>query len=87
MKSPPYGVKLVTEAVCVLKGLKPDRLNDPATGKKIEDYWGPSKRMLGDMKFLESLQNFDKVGSMDVYLSVSQLAHSVIFITSQIYTK
>lgn len=26
----------------------------------IEDYWGPSKRVLGDMKFLENLINFDK---------------------------
>ena len=26
----------------------------------IEDYWRPSKRVLGDMKFLESLMNFDK---------------------------
>ena len=64
MKSPPYGVKLVMEAVCVIKGLKADRLNDPSTGKKIEDYWGPSKKMLGDMKFLESLQNFDKVSNL-----------------------
>ena len=62
MKSPPYGVRLVLEAVCVIKGIKPERIPDPAgTGKKIEDYWGPSKRMLGDMKFLESLVNFDKV--------------------------
>ncbi len=61
MKSPPYGVKLVMEAVCVLKGFKPDRIPDPSgSGKKIEDYWGPSKRMLGDMKFLESLQTYDK---------------------------
>ena len=26
----------------------------------IEDYWGPSKRVLGDMKFLESLITYDK---------------------------
>ncbi len=70
MKSPPYGVKLVMEAVCVLKGLKPDRLNDPATGKKIEDYWGPSKKMLGDMKFLESLQNFDKVSNQRCFTAL-----------------
>ena len=60
MKSPPAGVRLVCEALCVLKGIKPDRINDAATGRKIEDYWGPSKRMLGDMKFLESLLTFDK---------------------------
>ena len=29
-------------------------------GKKIEDFWGPSKRLLGDMNFLKSLQNYDK---------------------------
>ncbi|XP_060067000.1 dynein axonemal heavy chain 7-like [Ylistrum balloti] len=61
MKSPPYGIKLVLEAVCVLKGIKPERIPDPSgSGKKIEDYWGPSKKMLGDMKFLESLREFDK---------------------------
>lgn len=26
----------------------------------MEDYWGPSKKVLGDMKFLENLINFDK---------------------------
>ena len=30
MKSPPGGVKLVMEAVCILKGIKPDRINDPS---------------------------------------------------------
>ncbi|PIK40096.1 putative dynein heavy chain 7, axonemal isoform X1 [Apostichopus japonicus] len=34
---------------------------DPSgAGKKIEDYWPPSKRMLGDMKFLQSLMDYDK---------------------------
>ncbi|EDW73522.2 uncharacterized protein Dwil_GK16602 [Drosophila willistoni] len=59
MKNPPYGVKLTMEAVCVLKGLKPDRKPDPS-GHMVEDYWGPSMRMLSDMKFLESLKTFDK---------------------------
>ena len=60
MKSPPYGVKLVMESVCVLKGIKPERIPDPATGKKVEDYWGPAKKMIGDMKFLDSLVQFDR---------------------------
>ncbi|XP_013383060.1 dynein heavy chain 7, axonemal-like [Lingula anatina] len=61
MKSPPYGVKLVMESICVLKGIKPERIPDPSgSGKKIEDYWGPSKKLLGDMKFLESLHSYDK---------------------------
>ena len=32
MKSPPAGVKLVMEAICTLKGIKPERVPDPATG-------------------------------------------------------
>ncbi|XP_059059125.1 dynein axonemal heavy chain 3 [Achroia grisella] len=59
MKNPPAGVKLVMEAVCVMKGIKGDRKMD-ANGKPYEDFWGPSQKMLGDMKFLESLKNYDK---------------------------
>lgn len=60
MKNPPSAVKLVMAAVCVMKGVPPDRINDPSTGKKIVDYWGPSKRVLGDMGFLQSLKDYDK---------------------------
>lgn len=60
MKNPPSGVKLVMEAVCVMKGIKPDRKPEPGTGRMVEDYWGPSLKLLGDMKFLESLKNYNK---------------------------
>lgn len=60
MANPPFGVKLVMEAVCVMRDIKPDRINDPSTGKKILDYWGPSKRLLGDMNFLQTLKEYDK---------------------------
>ena len=33
-------------------------------GKRVEDFWGPSKKLLGDMKFLDSLRTFDKVGKI-----------------------
>ena len=50
------------EAICILKSVKPDRIPDPSgSGKKIEDFWGPSKKVLGDMNFLKSLRDFDKV--------------------------
>jgi dynein heavy chain len=61
MKSPPSGVKLVMEAICVMKDIKPVKVPDPSgSGKKIEDYWGPSKTLMSDMKFLESLKSYDK---------------------------
>jgi dynein heavy chain len=61
MKNPPQAVKFVLEAVCVMKGIKAERKPDPANpGKILDDYWGPSQKMLGDMKFLESLITYDK---------------------------
>lgn len=76
MKNPPDAVKLVMAAVCIIKGSKPDRVPDPATGRMLLDYWGPSKRymltlninhenvgscrLLGDMNFLQNLKDFDK---------------------------
>ncbi|XP_062847578.1 dynein axonemal heavy chain 3 [Trichomycterus rosablanca] len=61
MQNPPGPVKLVMESICVMKGIKPERKPDPnGSGKMIEDYWGPSKKLLGDMKFLENLKAFDK---------------------------
>ncbi|TKC53302.1 hypothetical protein EI555_019208, partial [Monodon monoceros] len=61
MKNPPSGVKLVMAAVCVMKDIKPEKVSDPSgTGGKILDYWGPSKKLLGDMNFLRDLREYDK---------------------------
>uniref|UniRef100_A0A671XYF8 Dynein axonemal heavy chain 7 n=1 Tax=Sparus aurata TaxID=8175 RepID=A0A671XYF8_SPAAU len=61
MQNPPGLVKLVMESICIMKGIKPERKPDPSgTGKMIEDFWGPSKKLLGDLKFLDSLKAYDK---------------------------
>ncbi|KAK7884177.1 hypothetical protein WMY93_027300 [Mugilogobius chulae] len=61
MKNPPSGVKLVMAAVCVMKDISPEKIADPTgTGKKVFDYWGPSKKLLGDMNFLRDLKEYDK---------------------------
>ncbi|XP_029291775.1 dynein heavy chain 12, axonemal [Cottoperca gobio] len=61
MKNPPSGVKMVMSAVCVMKDIKPNKIADPAgTGNKVLDYWGPSKKLLGDMNFLRDLREYDK---------------------------
>uniref|UniRef100_A0A0D9RH02 Dynein axonemal heavy chain 7 n=1 Tax=Chlorocebus sabaeus TaxID=60711 RepID=A0A0D9RH02_CHLSB len=71
MKSPPAGVKLVMEAICILKGIKADKIPDPAgSGKKIEDFWGPAKRLLGDMRFLQSLHEYDKDNIPPAYMNI-----------------
>ncbi|CAH1793738.1 unnamed protein product [Owenia fusiformis] len=61
MKNPPAPVKLVMESICVMLGSKPERKPDPGgSGKMIEDFWGPSQKLLGDLKFLDRLKAYDK---------------------------
>ena len=37
MKSPPAGVKLVMEAICILKGIKAERIPDPSGSGKAHE--------------------------------------------------
>ncbi|TPX32092.1 hypothetical protein SmJEL517_g04759 [Synchytrium microbalum] len=61
MKNPPAAVKLVMEAICIMKDVKPTRVKDPTgSGKMVDDFWGPAQKVLADPKFLESLKEYDK---------------------------
>jgi dynein heavy chain len=60
MKSPPQPVRLVMQAVCILKGIKPVKAKDKDTGAAFDDYWPASMKMVGESGFLKSLQEFDK---------------------------
>ena len=61
MKSPPAGVKLVMEAVCVMNQVSGEKVADPDNpGQKKIDFWKPAQKMLGDMKFLDNLKAYDK---------------------------
>ena len=60
MKNPPDTIKLVMAAVCVMLEVPSEKILDPVTGKKSSDFWGPSKRVLGDMNFLQNLRDYDK---------------------------
>ena len=49
------------EAVCVMLEVKPERRPElGGSGKMIEDFWSPSQKLLGDMKFLQNLLVYDK---------------------------
>jgi dynein heavy chain len=61
MQRPPEGVKLVMEAVCIMKGLKAKRVDGDKPGKKVDDYWEVGKSLLSEpAKFLDSLMTYDK---------------------------
>lgn len=61
MKTPPGAVKIVMEGICILKDLKADKVVSPSGTGTVDDYWLTSKKMLQDVKFLDSLVNFEKV--------------------------
>ena len=53
MKNPPAGVKLVMSAVCVMKDIKPDKINDPAgTGGKVSLIIYDSKNIRTSTSFI-----------------------------------
>eukprot|EP00002_Diphylleia_rotans_P005088 TRINITY_DN140_c1_g1_i4.p1 TRINITY_DN140_c1_g1~~TRINITY_DN140_c1_g1_i4.p1 ORF type:complete len:4263 (+),score=965.99 TRINITY_DN140_c1_g1_i4:204-12992(+) len=60
MKNPPSGVKVVMEAVCIMKEVAPLKVAGPKPGTKVDDYWAPSLKMLSDTGFLQSLYSYDK---------------------------
>ncbi|XP_063071051.1 dynein axonemal heavy chain 1 [Engraulis encrasicolus] len=73
MQRPPQGVRLVIEAVCIMKGLKPKMVAGDKPGVKIADYWEPGKGLLQDPgKFLEGLFKFDKDNIPDTVIKLVQ---------------
>ena len=64
LKKPPAGVRLTLKAICIMFQIKPVKTTDPDNPqKKIDDYWGPSQKMLNDLgpdKFKQELMDFDK---------------------------
>lgn len=81
MQRPPQGVKLVIEAVCILKGIKPKKVPGEKPGTKVDDYWEPGKGLLQDPgKFLDSLLKFDKVTQTSTHTGFSKTQHEFVTI-------
>ncbi|KAM6980842.1 dynein axonemal heavy chain 1 [Aplochiton taeniatus] len=73
MQRPPHGVKLVIEAVCIMKGIKPKKVAGEKPGTKVDDYWEPGKGLLQDPgRFLEGLFKFDKENIPDSVIKLVQ---------------
>jgi dynein heavy chain len=63
LKTPPSGVKLTAEVMCIMFGLKPIKKNDPDNpGKKFDDYWDAAKSgvFVDAKKLLHDLKTYDK---------------------------
>ncbi|TRY59872.1 hypothetical protein DNTS_035283 [Danionella cerebrum] len=73
MQRPPPGVKLVIEAVCILKGIKPKKVAGEKLGEKVDDYWDAGKSLLQDPgKFLDGLFKYDKDNIPDAVIKQVQ---------------
>lgn len=55
MKNPSINVKIVMEAICILREYKTDKMS--AT---TDEFWAASKKLLADPKFLDTLINYEK---------------------------
>eukprot|EP00960_Hanusia_phi_P059292 764127-Hanusia_phi.AAC.2 len=57
--NPPVLVKLVLESLCVMFQIAPTKVGE--AGKKVDDYWPPGKKLLGDAKgLLDKMFDYDK---------------------------
>ncbi|KAM6256563.1 LOW QUALITY PROTEIN: dynein axonemal heavy chain 1 [Porphyrio hochstetteri] len=73
MQRPPLGVKMVIEAVCIMKGIKPKRVAGEKLGTKVDDYWEPGRGLLQDPgRFLDSLLKYDKDNIADTVINAIQ---------------
>lgn len=48
MMRPPAGVRLVIDAVSIMREVKPKKVAGEKMGTKVDDYWEPGKALLQD---------------------------------------
>lgn len=61
LQHPPTGVRIVIEAVCIMKDVKPKKIAGDKPGAKVDDYWDVGKALLIDpAKFLDSLFKYNR---------------------------
>jgi len=50
------------KGVMILFDIVPEKKMDPTTQKRVEEWGGPAKKMLGDIEFLAKIKGYDKEG-------------------------
>ena len=67
LHNPSAGMKDTFDAVCILFGKAPRKVDGSMPGEKIEDYWPEAVSLLNDIGFIRNVQNFKMDGiSKDV---------------------
>merc|ERR1719214_414891 len=61
MKTPPAGVILTSEALCLMFGVKPNKVKAPDGKGKVDDFWEPAKKVLyTDTNLINKMIHYDK---------------------------
>ncbi len=79
LANPPYLIKLVLEAVCVILEAKPAKVPD-GKGGQLLDYWKPSVTLLNDKNFLQNLKVKSFSNEKGAFLSYWQKCVSVFWV-------
>jgi len=94
MKNPPEGVKIVMEAVCIMKKLAPKKIAGDKPGSKIDDYTEAYRGLLNDpTKFLDMLFTYEKdnipdsvIQKIEPYINNDKFQPAAIFQVSKACT-
>lgn len=76
--NPPALAKLVIEALCVMFQVAPAKVGE--AGKKVDDYWAPGKKLLGDKDLINNMFNYDKdhiPDKVDLFVTVKVMIDAV----------
>jgi hypothetical protein len=59
LHQPSGGMKETFEAICIMFGRNPRKLDGPSPGEKIEDYWPEAVVLLNGVSFIKDVQGFE----------------------------
>jgi dynein heavy chain len=70
MKTPPAGVILTAQALCIMFEVKPTKVAAPDGKGKVDDYWESAKKdLLVDPRLIDRMINFDKDNIPDAVIT------------------
>ena len=59
LHQPTSGMKDTFDAICIMFGRNPKRVDGPTRGEKVDDYWPEAVSLLNDVKFITNIQSFN----------------------------
>ncbi|KAK8860630.1 hypothetical protein M9Y10_012295 [Tritrichomonas musculus] len=58
LHQPSAGMKDTFDAICIMFGRSPKKVDGPNPGEKVDDYWPEAVSLLNDIQFIKNVTNF-----------------------------